>query len=74
MRRWSVGWRVRVSVLATLWCALSQSVAAPSLQAQVDPRGAIRTIRTTHLRIHVRRGQEAIAMRAAGTGCSSITF
>jgi len=51
--------------LATLWCALSQSVAAPSLQAQVDPRGAIRTIRTTHLRIHVRRGQEAIAMRAA---------
>ncbi len=57
--------RVLIRLVATMACALWQSIAAPTLHAQVDPRGSMRTISTTHLRIHVRRGQEPLARRAA---------
>ncbi len=38
---------------------------ATALEAQVDPRGAMRTVSTPHLRVHVRAGQEALGQRAA---------
>ncbi len=51
-------------VLASLG-GLLLSLGARSLDAQVDPRGTIRTLRTPHLRVHVRAGQEALGQRAA---------
>ena len=38
---------------------------AGALQAQVDPRGAMRTLATPHFRVHVREGQEPLARRSA---------
>ena len=49
-----------VGLLATLPC-----IATNALQAQVDPRGAMRTLTTAHLRVHVRAGNEVLARRAA---------
>ena len=46
--------------------ALSLLVAsAPTASAQVDPRGAMRTIAMPHFRVHFRPDQEALARRAA---------
>ncbi len=45
-------------------CALL-FVALTNLDAQVDPRGAMRTLATPHLRVHVRAGQENLGRRAA---------
>jgi len=36
-----------------------------SLEAQVDPRGSMRTITTPHLRVHMRADQEALGLRVA---------
>ncbi len=38
---------------------------APTAPAQVDPRGAMRTIAMPHFRVHFRPDQEALARRAA---------
>ena len=39
-----------------------------TLEAQVDPRGAMRTVTTEHLYVHVKRGQEDIGARVAAIG------
>lgn len=44
---------------------LSLSVWSSAVQAQVDPRGNIRTLKTEHLRVHVRKEHEALGRRAA---------
>ncbi len=49
--------------LAVMLCLLL--VAAPTTSAQVDPRGAMRTIAMPHFRVHFRPDQEALARRAA---------
>ena len=60
--------RVPLCVAAIVTCALLLGIAPPALRAQVDPRGSMRTISTAHLRVHVRRGQESLARRAAAIG------
>jgi hypothetical protein len=50
---------------AALWCL---SAATQALQAQVDPRGNMRTVTTAHLRVHVRAGQEDLGARVAAIG------
>lgn len=49
-------------------CILGVSAISRSLPAQVDPRGAMRTVATTHLRVHVKQGQEALGERVAKIG------
>ena len=41
------------------------AVMAPTTSAQVDPRGAMRTIAMPHFRVHFRPDQEVLARRAA---------
>ena len=53
---------VRAAVSGVLALTL---VAAATLGAQVDPRGSMRTLATSHLRVHVRAGQESLGRRAA---------
>jgi hypothetical protein len=54
--------RVVIRVVMLL-CVLVAS--APAAGAQVDPRGAMRTIAMPHFRVHFRPDQEALARRAA---------
>ncbi len=51
----------------TRWVALigCLCVIVWPLPAQVDPRGAMRTVTMPHLRVHFRAGQDALARRAA---------
>jgi WD40-like Beta Propeller Repeat len=56
---------VAVSLVAVSLVAVSLVLAPTSVQAQVDPRGAMRTLSTPHLRVHVRKEQEALGRRAA---------
>ncbi|MCC6245004.1 MAG: PD40 domain-containing protein [Gemmatimonadaceae bacterium] len=58
MRHW-------VIVIATL---LGVVLCAASAEAQVDPRGRLRTIHTPHLRVHVAAHEEALGRRAAAIG------
>ncbi len=53
--------------LAATLCLLSTWTvfACSRVQAQVDPRGSIRTLATPHFRVHVRAGHEAEGRRAA---------
>lgn len=54
---------------AAFACAvLSVALTAHVAEAQVDPRGALRTIHTPHLRVHVAAHQEALGRRAAAIG------
>ncbi len=47
-------------------CVIAMTVlSVTSAQAQVDPRGAHRTIRTEHFRVHFPESHEALARRAA---------
>jgi hypothetical protein len=63
-RRWS--WTVlRRSVAHVALLAASLLFVTTEVHAQVDPRGAMRTLSTPHLRVHVRAGQEALGRRAA---------
>lgn len=63
-RRWS--WLLlRRSVVQLALAAASLLSVPTAVQAQVDPRGAMRTLSTPHLRVHVRAGQEALGRRAA---------
>lgn len=56
---------VSVSWLLALSSVVSSVVSPRVARAQVDPRGAMRTIATPHLRVHFRPAQEALARRAA---------
>ena len=62
MRRVRTCSGVMLAVLGALMLLLT--VRAP-LGAQVDPRGAMRTLATPHFRVHVRAGDDAMARRAA---------
>ncbi|MBL0170635.1 MAG: PD40 domain-containing protein [Gemmatimonadaceae bacterium] len=52
----------RLAVCCLLALVVGDSTPA---HAQVDPRGAMRTLATTHLRVHARADQEPLARRAA---------
>lgn len=54
----------RIVAAFVLCLAPVLSIATPA-GAQVDPRGAMRTITTPHLRVHFRPDQELLARRAA---------
>lgn len=54
----------RMTVRAVMLLSILMAI-APSVHAQVDPRGAMRTIAMTHFRVHFRPDQEALARRAA---------
>ncbi len=55
---------VRAGLLMAAALCLLPAV-APSASAQVDPRGAMRTIALPHFRVHFRPDQEVLARRAA---------
>ena len=54
------GVAIRTAMLVCVLLAM-----APTANAQVDPRGAMRTIAMPHFRVHFRPDQEALARRAA---------
>ncbi len=56
---------LRRVMLQVVLLAASVLLAPSAVKAQVDPRGAMRTLSTPHLRVHVRAGQEALGRRAA---------
>ncbi|MEQ1693279.1 MAG: hypothetical protein ABMA00_18450, partial [Gemmatimonas sp.] len=49
----------------TVSSLLAFMLAVSTMEAQVDPRGAMRTLSTPHLRVHVRADHEALGRRAA---------
>ncbi len=55
---WGVVWRAAVALCVIV-------LVAPALRAQVDPRGAMRTMATPHFRVHFRPDQDTLARRAA---------
>jgi len=63
MRRFAIRVAIRVARTTMLLCLLVAM--APAAHAQVDPRGALRTIAMPHFRVHFRPDQEALARRAA---------
>ena len=57
-----LAWRLLLTG-SLLLAALSATVR--DVRAQVDPRGALRTIHTPHFRVHFGRGLDSLAQRAA---------
>lgn len=59
----------RITACSTWVLCAGLVVCAPRImQAQVDPRGAMRTVTTPHLQVHVKRGQETLGQRVADIG------
>ena len=56
MRRFAIRVAIRVARTTMLLCLLVAM--APAAHAQVDPRGALRTIAMPHFRVHFRPDQE----------------
>ena len=63
MRRFAIHVAIRVARTVMPLCLLVAM--APTAHAQVDPRGAMRTIAMPHFRVHFRPDQEVLARRAA---------